>query len=189
MAKKEKIYNIPNAITLMRVSITFIILYLIFQKYPILQITILFVLGMLTDALDGYIARKYRQKTEFGRKFDIIADRFLLLGTVAALVISSVSTGYFRSYDLILVGLILTREIIALPSAIFLVLLKLKIPHVRMIGKLITVLQAISFPRVMLKWKIALYFVLLTSILGLVSAFYFIYDSFNAFKQSKYKRF
>jgi cardiolipin synthase len=177
--QQENIWNVPNFLTLLRVLITFVIIYMIFQDKPLLTIAIIFTVGMITDALDGYIARKYNQKTEFGRKFDMIADRFLLIGTVISIVISNLSTGYFNHYDLKLIALVLSREIISFPFAIILFYSTPSIPQVRVIGKIVTVLQSISFPMVLLKWDIAIYFAGITSIIGLVSAGYYVYDSIN----------
>lgn len=42
----------------------------------------LFVLGMLTDALDGYVARRQGQATPLGTLLDPIADKCLILGTL-----------------------------------------------------------------------------------------------------------
>jgi CDP-diacylglycerol--glycerol-3-phosphate 3-phosphatidyltransferase len=178
-ANKEKIINIPNMFTLLRVIITFIIIYLIFDNSSITLITILFILGMATDALDGHIARRFNQKTDFGRRFDILADRFLLIGTVLSLLVSNPYTNYLNMYSLFLIMLVLSREIISLPFALLMLYSRSPIPHVRIIGKAVTVMQFISFPMVLLKLNIAVYFVLITSILGIISGFYFIYDSLN----------
>lgn len=42
---------------------------------------IVLLLAVLTDALDGYVARKYGQITEYGAKLDTYADQFLLLSS------------------------------------------------------------------------------------------------------------
>ncbi len=42
---------------------------------------ILFIVVVATDALDGYLARKYRQVTDFGRIADPVADKILVCGT------------------------------------------------------------------------------------------------------------
>ena len=43
---------------------------------------VLFVLGVASDALDGFLARLQNQQTELGALLDPIADKFLILGTL-----------------------------------------------------------------------------------------------------------
>jgi uncharacterized membrane protein (UPF0127 family)/phosphatidylglycerophosphate synthase len=38
-----------------------------------------------TDILDGYVARKLKQATEYGKRFDIIADNFIVMCTAAGI--------------------------------------------------------------------------------------------------------
>lgn len=45
----------------------------------------LFVLAAVTDALDGYLARKWQVVSVFGRIMDPFADKLLVLGTVVML--------------------------------------------------------------------------------------------------------
>ena len=106
-AKKENIWNIPNTLTFLRVIITFATLYCIFAQYSLTLVAILFAVGMITDFLDGQIARRFNMTTEFGRQFDIIADRFLMLGVTGALTID------FAPFIVILNGL---RVPINIPS-------------------------------------------------------------------------
>ena len=50
---------------------------------------VLFIIGSLTDFLDGYIARKYNLITDFGKLIDAIADKML----VNSVLIILASTG------------------------------------------------------------------------------------------------
>src|SRR3989338_5453632 len=52
-----------------------------FQSLSVL----LFVLACLTDAVDGYVARRFNQKTQLGSYIDPIADKLLLVSGFLAL--------------------------------------------------------------------------------------------------------
>lgn len=52
----------------------------------ILIAMVLFVLAAITDAADGYLARKWQVVSVFGRVMDPFADKLLVLGTVVMLV-------------------------------------------------------------------------------------------------------
>ncbi|MFA5692040.1 MAG: CDP-diacylglycerol--glycerol-3-phosphate 3-phosphatidyltransferase [Acholeplasmataceae bacterium] len=68
---------------------------------------ILFLLGTLTDFLDGYIARKYNQITTFGKFLDPIADKLLVF--VALLYLMLIDESRVPLWS---VMIILTREFI-----------------------------------------------------------------------------
>ena len=63
----------------------------------------IFILASLTDYIDGYIARKYNQVTDFGKFLDPLADKLL---TIAAMVMFC-QWGKFEAWALMIV---LTRE-------------------------------------------------------------------------------
>ena len=87
--------------------------------------------------------------------------------------------------QLLQIFLILSREIMAFPFVLMaLIFRKGIITKVRFSGKLTTVMQGITFPLIILSifYKIfgfSLYFAIVTSITGLASAFYYIYDLRN----------
>ena len=64
----------------------------------------LFVIASLTDFLDGYIARKYNQVSDFGKFLDPLADKLL---TIAAMLMFCEWDAMFPAWALMIV---LTRE-------------------------------------------------------------------------------
>lgn len=90
MRMKKKM-NLPNKITIFRMItvIAIIVLALLPQghtfgfwkleyDYRSVSILVLFILGSVSDFLDGHIARKYNLVTTFGKFMDPIADKLLV---------------------------------------------------------------------------------------------------------------
>lgn len=72
----EKIVNIPNALSLLRLLfIPFIIYFGVKEIYYVAFL--IYLAAALTDILDGVIARKKKQVTNFGSTFDPIVDTTL----------------------------------------------------------------------------------------------------------------
>mgnify|MGYP001297255448 CR=1 FL=1 len=74
--------NIPNTLTVLRViSVPFFIYFLLSHSMTLRIVAFsLFALASLTDLVDGYLARRLNQETEFGKFLDPLADKFLVLG-------------------------------------------------------------------------------------------------------------
>jgi len=181
--KKEK-WTIPDTLTLLRVILTFVVIYFILAGFDIKLIAIFFIVAMLTDFLDGKIARKFHQATEFGRKFDIVADRILMGGVALAIVISLGSAGTFGKFEILQIFLIMSRELISLPFAVMLIISKKNFPNTRFVGKVTTFLQGVSFPIVILSvfysgFGFSIFLAIITSIVGTISAFIYINDVHN----------
>lgn len=180
-AKNKNIWNVPNPITFLRIVITFIIIYMFIMHSSLVSIIFVFVLGMLTDFFDGYFARKLNQVTEFGRQFDILADRFLLIVTVLGIIITLVGDNLMSKMHLIQIFMMMSRELIAFPFAILAIIGGRRIPDVRFIGKITTALQAATFPLIILSifysiFNFSIYFSVLTCIVGIFSGIYYVYD-------------
>jgi phosphatidylglycerophosphate synthase len=76
--------NIPNLITLSRIIATPYIGYTIATQQYTLGLTLL-TFAALSDALDGYIARKYNMQTPLGTILDPLADKLLMTTLVISL--------------------------------------------------------------------------------------------------------
>ena len=71
-----------------------------------------FCIASILDGVDGYIARRYNQKSELGAILDPVADKLLL---VSALILLTVDYGSrFRPIPLWLTGTIVGRDFIVL---------------------------------------------------------------------------
>jgi len=144
--KEEKLLNVPNALSILRIILTFLIVLLIFMEAQVGIILAIFIVAALTDFFDGQIARRFNQKTEFGRKADMIADRFLWVGTALAYVITLGINGKLDFVYGIQFLFMLTREILCAPFVLYAFLKKKPIPHAILIAKATTFMQRFAIP-------------------------------------------
>lgn len=181
MGKIENIWNIPNFLTLLRIISALVAVYLIFSGYHIYYIAAVFVFGMITDFFDGQIARRFNMKTEFGRQFDMIADRILIVGVALAIVIRFEMDGKLNPIHFYQILFMLSREIITTPIAVVTMALGAGFPQVRYIGKVTTFLQSVTFPLIILSvfyniFNFSWYFAVITGVFGTISGVYYIVD-------------
>lgn len=73
MATPERFWTIPNILSLYRILIFPFILYLLFTKNESL-FTLFITISLITDILDGLIARVFKMQTRIGAKLDSWAD-------------------------------------------------------------------------------------------------------------------
>lgn len=100
--------NLPNIISLSRIPILFIIAALLHCEWrgAVTIAWVLFVLGGLSDILDGYLARKYNLVSDFGKLMDAVTDKIYVLGHFIVLL----AVGLMPSWTALLIVLILGRE-------------------------------------------------------------------------------
>lgn len=78
--------NLPNKLSLFRIFLVPFLVVLIITKYSSLLAATVFGLAMLTDWLDGYIARTTDQITTLGKLLDPVADKLLVCAAFISLV-------------------------------------------------------------------------------------------------------
>jgi len=99
--------TLPNILTCVRVLLIPVFMVLAYQGQPVCDFAALVVycVACLTDYVDGYLARKNNQVTNFGKFMDPVADKLLVM---AALLIF-VEDGTIAAW---MVAIILGREFI-----------------------------------------------------------------------------
>ncbi|MFZ5862955.1 MAG: CDP-diacylglycerol--glycerol-3-phosphate 3-phosphatidyltransferase [Nitrospirota bacterium] len=96
----------PNVLTLSRIGLipVFVALFLVDQSPSIAVVSAaVFAVASITDWLDGYLARRRQEITDFGKLLDPIADKVLVLAALVVLVEASRAPGW-------LVIILLARE-------------------------------------------------------------------------------
>ncbi|HET9367623.1 MAG TPA: CDP-diacylglycerol--glycerol-3-phosphate 3-phosphatidyltransferase [Candidatus Udaeobacter sp.] len=146
------------------------------QRYAAI---IIFILAAVSDGLDGYVARRYNQRSTLGVYLDPIADKGLLLSGIITLSISNWSEsapGYGR-FPAWFPVLVISRDAVILVGTMILYLLNGKV-HVKpnWTGKVATVLQMIAIGWVMLQLRFVplLYVVVVAGVFTLISGIVYV---------------
>lgn len=99
--------NLPNKITVSRIILSILVLIMMVIPFNDLGFSfptflvagrvtvdlkyiicaVIFIIASLTDSLDGYLARKNNQVTDFGKVMDAIADKILVNGILIVLAV------------------------------------------------------------------------------------------------------
>ena len=135
---------IPNLLSIIRIGLVYPILNNIYLNNFELSI-VFFVLAAITDAMDGFLARKMNWQTNLGTILDPIADKLLLSGTIFILWLNQ----YIPFYIFII---FIGRDVaILLGAAIQMTLNELNTPMPNLLGKITTSLQIIYIAVIFLK--------------------------------------
>ena len=140
-----------------------------------------FLLAAISDGLDGYVARRYNQRSSLGMILDPIADKGLLLSGVITLSISNWSQvdPHYGRFPVWFPVLVITRDTVILVGSAVLHILNGKV-RVRpsWTGKVATVLQMAAIAWVMLQFRIPplLYVVVAAGVFTLVSGMIYVRD-------------
>ena len=160
---------IPNLLSIIRIGLVYPILNNIYLSNFELSI-IFFIIAAITDALDGFLARKMNWQTYLGTLLDPVADKLLLSGTIFILWLNQLIPFY-------IFVIFISRDIaILLGAAIQMTLNESDTPLPNLLGKLTTSLQIIYIATIFLKEifniKFSLYvldiFIIFITLLSLV---------------------
>src|SRR5262249_11950417 len=110
-----------------------------------------FGLASIFDGVDGYIARRYNQRSELGAMLDPLADKLLLISGV---VLLSLNNPYLTAIPLWLTGTIIGRDLLLLVGLVVTQMMVGRVAiHPRFLGKVATVLQMLCVVCILFKWN------------------------------------
>ena len=84
--------NLPNKLTLFRILMVPVIMVLLIVPLPISETAMriataaVFFVTAVTDFIDGRLARRYNQVTDFGKFLDPLADKFLIIASLLGIL-------------------------------------------------------------------------------------------------------
>src|SRR5688572_19447530 len=81
----NEVLTVPNLLTFLRMALIPVFASLLFYGYSGWAL-IVFVIAVVSDGIDGFVARRFRQETELGTIIDPIADKLLM--TTAFIVLT-----------------------------------------------------------------------------------------------------
>ncbi|MDD5431800.1 MAG: CDP-alcohol phosphatidyltransferase family protein [Candidatus Omnitrophica bacterium] len=185
--------NIANKISTFRIlTVPFFISSLVYYKYPekdYLRFVALgiFILGVISDAVDGYIARKAKQISKAGMVLDPLGDKLLLMSAfIMCYMVTDFPSGI--KFPLWVTIIVISRDVIILMGAVVIYMVKQTINiFPTKWGKLTTAFQMLSVIAVLLQykyslvlWNAALFFTILSGIDYIMRGFKTLYALDNS---------
>jgi phosphatidylglycerophosphate synthase len=140
--QRSTVWTVPNLVSSSRVALAF---GFIAVDQPLARLALI-ACASLTDVLDGWLARRAQLTSRLGALLDPVADRFFVLGVVTAYVTGGQLTAWqavailFRDV-MSVIGFFVARNVSWLRPIPF---------KARSLGKLVTVLQLLTFVSVLL---------------------------------------
>ena len=150
------------------------------QEWQRFAAIIIFLVAAASDGLDGYVARRYNQRSTLGVILDPIADKGLLLSGIITLSISNWDeNAHYGRFPVWFPVLVITRDAVILVGSAVLHLLNGKVTvRTSWTGKVATVLQMAAIAWVMLQLRVLplLYVVAAAGLFTLISGVIYVMD-------------
>ena len=107
----SNVWTIPNVLTIIRIILIPVIVVQFFKGEKIAALCV-FCAASLTDMLDGYLARKLNQITDFGKLFDPLADKLMVLTAM-------VCQTFWGPLPLVAVIIVALKELVMVLGGVF----------------------------------------------------------------------
>ena len=164
--------NLPNFLSVSRILLLFPII-IFFENELFLFSVMTFIVASVTDYLDGLLARKYSQTSDFGALLDLLADKIFVSVMLIWMVFN-----FGNLYILAISILIITREITVSYLRLYLVSSNMNLDEVKSdsLGKIKTALQMIGLGLVLISqisshyiFQISISFLILSALISWIS--------------------
>ncbi|MBS3126278.1 CDP-alcohol phosphatidyltransferase family protein [Candidatus Woesearchaeota archaeon] len=173
--KKENIWNIPVLLTISRFVLSPVFFFFLLQRRLDLALVV-FTFVAATDFADGWIARSTKQSTVFGKMLDPMADKFMILLAMLALVLR---------FDFPLWGifLVLSRDVVSLVGSLIVYIKYHGVWSANSFGKVTTFLQVILVLFYLLNFPFKIWVFWLTSVVSVATALSYFHRSVRIVSQ------
>src|SRR3989338_5972353 len=167
----------PNQISLMRISLIPVFVFFLLADIPYGNYISAFIFSVLSlsDALDGYIARKRKQASKLGQILDPIADKLLISAALIFLI---------GKIPLWMVVTIIAREVII--TILRLIVLPKRVVPADKFGKSKTIIQTAAIIAVILNFPFSWHLMLLAVIITLFSGFVYLIKISNMLNEDMF---
>jgi len=146
--KLEKIYTVSNLLSFARLLFSFPVIYLIIimdSSYSLRVLTVIVLLiAASTDYLDGFLARKYNQVSEFGKIIDPLADKVLIGVAVLMLYLKGELSGFY-------ISIVMGRDLLIFIGGIYVSMKAGRVIPSDMVGKITVTIIGFFLLAVILK--------------------------------------
>ncbi len=174
--------NVANKISTFRIlSVPFFIACLVYYA-PERQFLkdlalIIFILGVISDGLDGFVARKAKLQSKAGLILDPLGDKLLLM---SAFIFLSPISRLALKFPLWVTFIVISRDLIIIMGAVVIYMVKQAIDvYPTRWGKLTTMFQMLSVVCVLLQWKFSFFIWWLAVIFTVISGIGYVKRGFK----------
>lgn len=172
--------NLPNILTISRIFLVPVLIILLINHMEF-QALMIFIYAGVSDALDGFIARYFNQKTMLGAYLDPLADKLLITSSYITLAILETIPGW-------ICVIVISRDVLILSGILTLYMWDVSFEiRPSFVSKCTTTIQLITIFLVLIHAALDIhylehsikYFYLMTSFFSIVSGFHYTYKGVN----------
>lgn len=181
--KLSKFFTVANTLSLGRlVLLPLILLFLTFNEPIYARMAFLFmVVAFVTDALDGWFARRLNQVSLLGEILDPVIDKVYTVSIAVFLII-------FRDFPIQIASIILVRDFLILGFGYLLFRTGLEFPHSNWLGKLTGCVYGVTALAYTIRFPSSVWFAWASFGFALISGInYFVYFQRRMGKKSAHR--